>query len=35
ATPDIFAAGALRAGAWLVDKKPGRYSMRDVLFGNS
>jgi len=27
----IFAAGALRAAAWVVGKPPGRYSMRDVL----
>jgi 4-hydroxy-tetrahydrodipicolinate reductase len=26
-----FAAGALRAGSWLKDKKPGLYDMRDVL----
>jgi len=28
---DIFAAGAVRAAAWLVRKKPGRYAMRDVI----
>jgi 4-hydroxy-tetrahydrodipicolinate reductase len=28
---DIFAAGALRAAAWLVEKANGRYSMRDVM----
>lgn len=28
---DTFAAGALRAVAWLVGKPPGFYSMRDVL----
>ncbi|NVB84763.1 MAG: 4-hydroxy-tetrahydrodipicolinate reductase [Kofleriaceae bacterium] len=27
----IFAAGALRAAAWVVDKPPGRYTMLDVL----
>ena len=27
----IFAAGALRAAAWVVGKPPGRYSMLDVL----
>ncbi len=27
----IFAAGALRAAAWVVGKAPGRYTMRDVL----
>jgi 4-hydroxy-tetrahydrodipicolinate reductase len=26
-----FAQGAIRAGLWLADKKPGLYSMRDVL----
>ncbi len=28
---DTFARGALRAAAWLLDKKPGLYSMADVL----
>lgn len=28
---DGFARGALRAASWLVDKKPGLYSMADVL----
>ncbi|MFT5122430.1 MAG: 4-hydroxy-tetrahydrodipicolinate reductase [Kiritimatiellia bacterium] len=28
---DTFAIGALRAAAWLADKGPGLYSMRDVL----
>ncbi len=28
---DLFARGALRAAAWLVDQKPGRYDMTDVL----
>jgi len=28
---DTFAAGALRAAKWLVGKKPGSYSMADVL----
>jgi 4-hydroxy-tetrahydrodipicolinate reductase len=28
---DTFARGALRAAKWLVDKKPGLYSMADVL----
>ena len=27
----IFAAGALRAAAWVVGKSPGRYDMLDVL----
>jgi 4-hydroxy-tetrahydrodipicolinate reductase len=27
----IFAAGALRAAAWAIDKPPGRYDMLDVL----
>jgi 4-hydroxy-tetrahydrodipicolinate reductase len=31
----IFAAGALRAAAWVVGKPPGRYDMLDVLgFGS-
>jgi len=30
---DIFAAGALRAAKWVAGRKPGRYSMEDVLFG--
>lgn len=28
---DLFAAGALRAAAWLPARPPGRYTMRDVL----
>ncbi len=28
---DLFAAGALRAAAWLAGRTPGRYTMRDVL----
>ena len=28
---DLFAAGALRAAAWLAGRAPGRYTMRDVL----
>lgn len=28
---DIFAAGALKAAAWLVGKEPGLYSMEDML----
>jgi 4-hydroxy-tetrahydrodipicolinate reductase len=28
---DLFARGALRAAAWLVDQKPGRYDMADAL----
>jgi 4-hydroxy-tetrahydrodipicolinate reductase len=28
---DTFARGALRAAKWLVGKKPGLYSMADVL----
>jgi 4-hydroxy-tetrahydrodipicolinate reductase len=27
----VFASGALRAAEWLLDRKPGFYSMRDVL----
>ncbi|HEX2580459.1 MAG TPA: 4-hydroxy-tetrahydrodipicolinate reductase [Dongiaceae bacterium] len=30
---DIFARGALAAGRWLVDQKPGLYGMRDFLGG--
>jgi 4-hydroxy-tetrahydrodipicolinate reductase len=33
-TRDTFAAGALRAAAWIVNKPAGLYSMQDVLFGN-
>jgi 4-hydroxy-tetrahydrodipicolinate reductase len=32
-TRDTFVRGALRAAEWLVEKKPGLYSMQDVLFG--
>jgi 4-hydroxy-tetrahydrodipicolinate reductase len=28
---DVFARGALRAAAWLIGKKPGRYSLSDLL----
>lgn len=31
-TRDVFAAGALRAAAWMVGKPAGLYSMKDVLF---
>ena len=30
----VFADGAVRAGRWIVGQKPGRYTMRDVLFEN-
>jgi 4-hydroxy-tetrahydrodipicolinate reductase len=30
-TRDIFAQGALEAANWLIGKKPGLYTMRDVL----
>ena len=30
---DVFAAGALRAAKWLVGRKPGFYSLEDMLFG--
>lgn len=30
-SPDIFASGALRAGAWLLEQPPGYYSMQDVI----
>ncbi|MCG3180848.1 MAG: 4-hydroxy-tetrahydrodipicolinate reductase [Phycisphaerae bacterium] len=33
-TRDTFAAGALRAAAWLAAREPGLYSMQDVLFGD-
>lgn len=29
----VFARGAVTAAEWLVNKKPGLYQMRDVLFG--
>jgi 4-hydroxy-tetrahydrodipicolinate reductase len=32
-TRDTFARGALRAAAWAVGKKPGLYTMQQVLFG--
>lgn len=32
-TRDVFAAGALKAARWVVGRPPGRYTMRDVLFG--
>ncbi len=31
-TRDVFAKGAVRAAAWAVDRPPGLYEMRDVLF---
>ncbi|MCG8431578.1 MAG: 4-hydroxy-tetrahydrodipicolinate reductase, partial [Candidatus Omnitrophica bacterium] len=30
---DLFAAGALKAAGWVVDKPAGLYSMQDVLKG--
>jgi 4-hydroxy-tetrahydrodipicolinate reductase len=33
-TRDVFAEGALVAARWLAKAKSGRYSMRDVLFGD-
>jgi 4-hydroxy-tetrahydrodipicolinate reductase len=33
-TRQVFADGAIRAARWVVDRKPGRYTMSDVLFGN-
>lgn len=33
-TRQVFADGALRAARWAVDQPPGRYLMRNVLFGN-
>ena len=32
---EIYATGAVRAALWAKDKKPGLYSMRDVVSGNS
>jgi len=32
-TRQVFADGALRAAQWVVKQAPGRYLMRDVLFG--
>jgi 4-hydroxy-tetrahydrodipicolinate reductase len=32
-TRRVFADGALRAALWVVSQPPGRYRMRDVLFG--
>lgn len=32
-TRRVFADGALRAARWVVNQPPGRYRMRDVLFG--
>jgi 4-hydroxy-tetrahydrodipicolinate reductase len=34
-TRQVFADGAVRAGRWVVNKEPGRYSMKDVLFGRA
>ena len=31
-TRQVFADGALRAAQWLIDQRPGLYSMQDVLF---
>lgn len=33
-TRDTFARGALRAAQWIVGRKPGLYSMQNVLFGD-
>ncbi len=32
-TRQVFADGAVRAARWVVSQAPGRYQMRDVLFG--
>ncbi len=32
-TRQVFADGAVRAARWVVSRAPGRYLMRDVLFG--
>jgi len=34
-TRQVFADGALRAARWVVGQDPGRYQMKDVLFGKS
>ncbi|MGI9235156.1 MAG: 4-hydroxy-tetrahydrodipicolinate reductase [Woeseiaceae bacterium] len=33
-TRQVFVDGALRAAGWVRDQPPGRYGMRDVLFGH-
>ena len=33
-TRQVFADGALRAAKWVIDARPGRYSMQDVLSGS-
>ncbi len=33
-TRQVFVDGALRAARWVVPRMPGRYRMRDVLFGD-
>ncbi len=33
-TRQVFADGAIRAARWVIGQAPGRYQMRDVLFGN-
>ncbi|MGI9237378.1 MAG: 4-hydroxy-tetrahydrodipicolinate reductase [Woeseiaceae bacterium] len=33
-TRQVFVDGALRAARWVADQPPGRYGMRDVLFGH-
>lgn len=33
-TRQVFADGAVRAARWVVRQAPGRYQMRDVLFGS-
>lgn len=34
-TRQVFADGALRAATWVVGQEPGRYLMKDVLFGDT
>lgn len=34
-TRQVFADGAVRAARWVVSQEPGRYSMKDVLFGRA
>lgn len=33
-TRQVFADGAIRAARWVVNQRPGRYGMGDVLFGD-
>ena len=33
-TREVFADGAIRAAKWLIDQRPGLYSIQDMLFGS-